>query len=76
MFILNFSEAVLWPSLPVMSPETIIIKHSIDTGMVVLLLLVRLLGVGQGSAKLDGPWEGSVVLGVGVGWRTAKLDGS
>ena len=62
--ILSFSEAVLWSSLLVMSPETTIIKHSSDTGMVVLLLLVRFLGVGQCSAKLDGPWEGSVVLGV------------
>ena len=50
-----------------MFPETIVIKHSIDTGLVVLLLLVRVLGAGQGSAKLDGSWEGSVVLGIGVG---------
>ena len=58
---------MLWPSPPVTFPETIIIKHSIDTGLVVVLLLVRVLGAGQGSAKLDGPWEGSAVLGIGVG---------
>ena len=64
LFILSFSEAVLWSLLLVMSPETTIIKHSSDTGMFVLLLLVLFLGVGQGSAKLDGTWEGSAVLGV------------
>ena len=33
------------------------------------------LGVGQGSAKLDGIWEGSAVLELEVGQRTVKLDG-
>ena len=67
LFLLSFSVALLWSLLLVMSPETTIIKHSSNIGMFVLLLLVLFLGVGQGSAKLDGPWEGSVVLGVGVG---------
>ena len=58
---------MLWPSPPVTFPETIIIKPSIDTGLVVILLLVWVVGAGHGSAKLDGPWEGSAVLGIGVG---------
>ena len=58
-----------------MFPETIIIKHSMDTGLVVLLL-VRVVGTGQGSANLDGPGKDSAVLGIGVGQQTVILDGS
>ena len=49
-----------------MFPETIIIKHSMDTGLVVLLL-VRVVGAGQGSANPDVPGKDSAVLGIGVG---------
>ena len=52
-----------------------ITKHSMDTGLIVLLL-VLVVGVEQGSANPDGLGKDAAVHGIGVGQQTVGLDGS